>query len=137
MEQLKDRYFVRFYQKDAREPKLLPLASARTLFRVFIHFLAGKYSSLEIYREDYFSKRVCNVETNSVGVSTARRMTMRAKVLQSPFYDELANKFSEGLYDPEESGEYRGTEMTIAPFDEQQFEDAIELLSIINEEGSI
>jgi hypothetical protein len=137
MDKLKDRYFIRLYQKDDFKPQRLPLASARTLFRVFIHFIAGDYVSLEVYREDYLSKRVCNVKTNSAGISTAERITMRAKMFEYFPYDDIVNKFSEGLYDPEESGEYQSGVMKIAPFNEEQFENAIELLSIINEEGSI
>jgi len=137
MEKLKDRYFIRLYQEGSSEATRLPLASARTLLRVFIHFVSGSYSSLEVFREDYFGKRVCNVAQNSSGITTAVRTTMRQKVLNSPFYDDLANKFSEGLYDPEKNGVYENEVMTIKAFNQKQFDDVVELLAIINDEGSL
>lgn len=137
MEKLKDRYFIRLYEEGSSEATQLPLASARTLFRVFIHFVSGSYVSLEVFREDYFGKRVCNVAENASGITTAVRTSMRQKVLKSPIYDDLANKFSEGLYDPEDNGVYENEVMKIKAFNQKQFDDVVELLAIINDEGSL
>ena len=52
-------------------------------------------------------------------------------------YEQLTNQFQEGLYDPEKDGKYEVQEISISKFDKEQFENAIEILSIIQEEGSI
>lgn len=76
-------------------------------------------------------------QKNASGITTAVRTSMRQKVLKSPIYDDLANKFSEGLYDPEDNGVYENEVMKIKAFNQKQFDDVVELLAIINDEGSL
>lgn len=139
MQKLKDRYFIRYNtQKD--HGVRLPLANARTLLRVFVHFISGdEFLSLEIYREDYFSKGVSKMQRKNGVLTAGNKQTLRQKVLgeSASAYEQLTNQFQEGLYDPEKDGKYEVQEISISKFDKEQFENAIEILSIIQEEGSI
>ena len=132
MDKLKNRYFIRYYN-EVGEVIRMPLASRRTLMRVFMHFIIGNMSSLEIYREDYFNKKVFSKERIDGILVRGEGITMRAKTIGTASYDKLTTKFSEGLYNPEKGGVYSEGGMTIAPFTEEQFEDSIELLTMIQE----
>ena len=132
MDKLKDRYFIRYFN-DKGEVIRMPLASKRTLMRVFMHFIIGSMNSLEIYREDYFNKKVFSKERIDGILVRGEGITMRAKTLGTSIYDNLTTKFSEGLYNPEKGGVYSAEGLTISPFTEEQFENSIELLTMIQE----
>ena len=57
MDKLSNRYFIR-YNTEKHTNVRMPLCSAKTLLRVFIQFIIADFHSLEIYREDYFDKKV-------------------------------------------------------------------------------
>ena len=140
MQKLKDRYFIR-YNTNTEYNVRLPLVNARTLLRVFIHFVSGdEFLSLEIYREDYFSKGVSKLQRKDGVLTAGSKQTLRQKVLgadAATAFETLTHQFQEGLYDPEKNGKYEGTEASINKFSDEQFENAIELLTIIQNEGSI
>ena len=139
MDRLKDRYFIRYNTKSQQGVRL-PLCSARTLMRVFIHFVSDDdFHSLEIYQEDYFNKAVSKMERKNGTLTAGKRQTLRQKVLGPAAigFEQLTSQFQEGLYDPEKNGKYEGTEASINKFSDEQFENAIELLTIIQNEGSI
>jgi len=130
MDKLKDRYFIRYFTKDA-EPVRMPLASRKTLFRVFVHFLAGNMKSLEVFREDYFNKKVfANERLNGVLVR-GNGVSMRTKTIGTDIYDSYITRFSEGMFCPEKSGSYAFERVKIAPFTDEQFNNALEYLTLI------
>ncbi len=131
MDTLKDRYFVRF--GDQTEIHDLPLTSKRILLRVFIQFLIGDYHSLQIFREDYMDKKVFNKERKSGVLVRGNGITMRFKITNKERYDIFATQFREGLYDPETSGAHKGETLTIHPLTNEQFEDGIELFTMLHQ----
>ena len=138
MQTLKDRYFIRVYHKGKTLPERLPLANRQTLLRVFIHFLFGKINSLEIFNEDYFDKRVLEKERVNGKLIRKHGQTMRQKVIgyedeRGSTWDNLANQFREGLYDPESDLGYRGHAAVVERLNDTQFDDAIELFTLIQE----
>ena len=138
MDRLKDRYFIRYNTKQQQGVRL-PLCSARTLMRVFIHFISDDdFHSLEIYQEDYFNKPVSKMERKNGTLTAGKRQTLRQKVLgpSSIGFEHLTSQFQEGLYDPEEGDTYNGQEAVIQKFDEEQFGNAMEMFAIIQDEGS-
>ena len=52
MDKLKDRYFVLLQKSDGGTPVRLPLTNKRLMYRAFVQFLTGDFSSIEIYNED-------------------------------------------------------------------------------------
>ena len=131
MDTLKDRYFIRLGdQTDIHE---LPLTIKRILLRVLIQFLIGDYHSLQIFREDYMDKKVFNNERKDGVLVRANGVSMRSKITNKERYDKFATQFREGLYDPEESGSYKGETLTISPLSNDQFEDSIELLTMVHQ----
>ena len=56
MDSLKNRYFVRFIDKQSKEAKL-PLMKKRTVMRCFFQFLLGRYEYIEICNEAYLDRR--------------------------------------------------------------------------------
>ena len=138
MEKLKDRYFIRIKHKGTDAPERLPLANKQTLFRVFIHFLFGNIHSMEVWNEKYFDRKVVgNKERINGKLVRKDGATLRQKTIsfyeKDNTYDNLANQFREGLYDPESSAGYANEKSNIRVFDDQQFEDAIEALTLIQE----
>jgi len=134
MDTLKDRYFIRLgKQTDVHE---LPLTSKRILLRILVQFLVGDYHSLQIFREDYMDKKVFNKERKNGVLVRGEGTSMRSKITNKGHYDDFVTQFREGLYDPEKSGIYIGESLNISPLDSEQFEDSIELLTLVNE-GSL
>ena len=106
------------------------MCSARTLIRVFIHFVSDDdFHSLEIYREDYFNKAVSKMQRKNGTQLLVSEQTLRQKVLGESAigFEQLTSQFQEGLYDPEEGETYNGQEAVIQKFDEEQFGNAIEM----------
>jgi len=131
MDTLKDRYFIRLgEQTDIHD---LPLTSKRILLRILVHFLIGDYHSIQIFREDYMDKKVFNKERKNGVLVRGEGITMRSKITNKDRYDDLVPKFREGMYDPEKSGIYIGESLNITPLTSEQFENSIELLTLINE----
>jgi len=140
MDKLKDRYFIRLRHQGEELPERLPLANRETLFRVFIHFLFGKINSLEVWNEKYFDRKVMAKPERINGKLIRKNgITLRQKTLEggvsigSAVYDQLANQFREGLYDPESKDGYTNETSNISRFTEEQFDDAMELLTLIHE----
>jgi len=131
MDTLNDRYFVRLGK--STEIHDLPLASKRTLLRILIQFLIGDYHSVQIFREDYMDKKVFDKERIDGVLIRGEGLSMRTKFTNKQRYDKFATQFREGLYDPEESGAYKGETMTIPPLTDEQFESAVELLTLVNQ----
>ena len=138
MEKLKDRYFIRINHKGEDIPERLPLANKQTLFRVFVHFLFGNIHSMEVWNEKYFDRKVVGEKERINGKLVRKNgTTLRQKTI-TPYedyatYDQLVNQFREGLYDPESSSGYTNESSNIARFTDKQFEDAIELITLIQE----
>lgn len=135
MDKLSNRYFIR-YNNEKQTNVRMPLCSAKTLLRVFIQFLIADFHSLEIYREDYFDKKVFTKERKKGVLVRGQGISLRAKTIGDPHWDGLISKFREGLYDPEKNGTYNGNYNTITQFDEDGFESAIAVLATIQDEGS-
>ena len=133
MDKLKDRYFVLLQANDGGSPLRLPLTNKRIMYRCFIHFLTGNYSSIEIYKEEFLDKKVFNKERKNGVLVRGDGTSMRQKVAGSSAYDPLATKFREGLYDPIENGKYQGDGQCLSYLTEEQFEDSVELLTLIHE----
>ena len=138
METLKDRYFIRLYHEGKSIPERLPLANKQTLLRVFIHFLFGKINSLEVFNEEYFDKRVMENERVNGKLVRKHGQTMRQKVIgyeddRGATWDNFATRFREGLYDPETDMGYGGETSSVERLTDSQFEDAIELFTLIQE----
>ena len=140
MDKLKDRYFIRVKHKGRDIAERLPLANRQTLLRVFVHFLLGKINSIEVWNEEYFDRKVLGKKERINGKLVRKEgITMREKVINERtisggyIYNQLVNKFREGLYDPEGKSGYKNESSRVARFTETQFEDAIELFTIINE----
>lgn len=131
LDTLKDRYFVRLSeQTDIHD---LPLTSKRVLLRILVQFLIGDYHSIQIYREDYMDKKVFNNERKNGVLVRGEGITMRSKITKKNCYEPFVSQFREGLYDPEKSGIYIGESLSITPLTSKQFEDSIELLTLVNE----
>ena len=140
MDKLKDRYFIRVKHKGRDIAERLPLANRQTLLRIFVHFLLGKINSIEVWNEEYFDRKVMGKKERINGKLVRKEgMTMREKVINEAtisggyIYNQLANKFREGLYDPEGKSGYKNETSRVSRFTEDQFEDAIELFTLINE----
>ena len=81
MDRLKDRYFIRYNTKQQQGVRL-HLCSARTLMRVFIHFISDDdFHSLEIYQEDYFNKAVSKMERKNGTLTAGKRQRYAKKCL--------------------------------------------------------
>jgi len=140
MEKLKNRYFIRIKHKGDDIPERMPLANRQTLLRVFVHFLLGNMNSIEVWNEEYFDRKVMGKKERINGKLVRKEgTTMREKVLNGTsisggfIYNKLVNQFREGLFDPEAGNFYENEKSKIARFTEQQFEDAIELFTLIHE----
>jgi len=140
MEKLNSRYFVRIKHKGKDTAERLPLANRQTVLRVFVHFLLGNIHSMEVWNEEYFDRKVMGKKERINGKLVRKEgMTMREKVINEAtinggsLYNKLVNQFREGLFDPESSSCYENETSKIARFTEQQFEDAIELFTLIHE----
>jgi hypothetical protein len=134
MDTLKDRYFIRLNHKNSGgTPTRLPLTNKRLVFRAFIQFLTGDFASIEIFNEEWMDKKVFNKERKNGVLVRGDGVSMREKLLGSDCWDKMTNQFREGLYDPIENGEYKGEGQRVAYFDDDQFEDSIELLTLIHE----
>ena len=110
MDKLKDRYFIRVKHKGQDIAERLPLANRQTLLRVFVHFLLGKINSIEVWNEEYFDRKVLGKKERINGKLVRKEgITMREKVINEStisggyIYNQLANKFREGLYDQKEN----------------------------------
>ena len=133
MDKLKDRFFVVLNKNDGSTPTRLPLSNKRFIYRAFIHFLMGDYSSIQIFNEEYMDKKVFSKERKNGVLVRGEGISMRKKMLGSDCWDKPTQKFREGLYDPIENGKYKGGDLTITYFTDDQFEDSIELLTLIHE----
>ena len=140
MDKLKDRYFIRVKHKGRDIAERLPLANRQTLLRIFVHFLLGKINSIEVWNEEYFDRKVMGKKERINGKLVRKQgMTMREKVLNEGsifcggMYNQLVNQFREGLFDPEGKSGYTNETSSIQKLTEQQFEDAIELFTLIQE----
>ena len=137
MDSLKDRYFIRLNKEGKQIEQRLPLANKQTLLRTFIHFICGDYQSIEVWNEEYLDKKVMSNERINGKLVRKHGQVMRDKIFsnsaESVVYSQLANQFREGLYDPESSSCYSNETSIINRFDEEQFEDIIELLTHIQQ----
>ena len=135
MDKLNNRYFIR-YNTETETNIRMPLCSAKTLLRIFIQFFIADFHSLEIYREDYFDKKVFSKERKNGVLVRGNGISLRAKTTGDSHWDGLTTKFREGLYDPEDNGTYEGTNHIVKHLDEEEFESAIGVLAIIQDTGS-
>ena len=103
------------------------------MYRAFVQFLTGDFSSIEIYNEDFLDKKVFNKERKNGVLVRGDGISMRQKVLGLDCYDELARQFREGIYDPIENKEYKTEGQCVSYFTDDQFEDSVELLTLIHE----
>ena len=140
MEKLKNRYFIRIKNKGRDIAERLPLANRQTLLRTFVHFLLGNIHSIEVWNEEYFDRKVMGEKERINGKLVRKNgITMREKVINDStivggtMYNQLVNQFREGLYDPEGKSGYKNETSNISRFTEEQFEDAIELFTLIYE----
>ena len=140
MEKLNSRYFVRIKHKGKDTAERLPLANRQTVLRVFVHFLLGNIHSIEVWNEEYFDRKVMGEKERINGKLVRKNgITMREKVINDStivggtMYNQLVNQFREGLYDPEGKSGYKNETSNISRFTEEQFEDAIELFTLIYE----
>lgn len=133
MDKLKDRYFVLLQKSDGGTPVRLPLTNKRLMYRAFIQFLMGDFSSIEIYNEDFLDKKVFNKERKNGVLVRGDGISLRQKVVGLDCYDELARQFREGIYDPIEHTGYKTEGQCVLYFDDDQFEDSVELLTLIHE----
>ena len=133
MDKLTDRYFVLLQKDDGGAPVRLPLTNKRFMYRAFIHFLTGDFSSVQIYKEDFLDKKVFNKERKNGVLVRGDGISMRQKVVGHSIYDDLATQFREGIYDPIENGKYKAEGQCVSYFDDDQFEDSVELLTLIHE----
>ena len=134
MDTLKDRYFIRLtHRNGGGTPTHLPLTNKRLVFRAFIQFLTGDYASIEIFNEEWMDKKVFNKERKNGVLVRGDGVSMRQKLLGVDCWDKMTNKFREGLYDPIENGKYNAEGQCVSYFDDDQFEDSIELLTLIHE----
>ena len=78
-------------------------------------------------------KKVFNNERKNGVLVRGEGITMRSKITKKNCYEPFVSQFREGLYDPEKSGIYIGESLSITPLTSKQFEDSIELLTLVNE----
>ena len=86
MDALKDRFFILVRHKGQDIPERLPLASRRTLFRVFIHLLMGDINSCQVWNEEFFDRKVVG-EKERINGKLIRKsgITLRHKTIDRPY----------------------------------------------------
>lgn len=133
MDKITDRYFVLLQKDDGSAPLRFPLTNKRFMYRTFIHYLMGDFSSIQIFKEEYMDKKVLKKERKNGVLVRGNGVSMREKVVGFDHYDKLATQFREGIYDPIENGKYQAEGQCCSYFTDEQFENTIELLTLIHE----
>ena len=134
MDSLKNRYFVRFIDKQSKEAKL-PLMKKRTVMRCFFQFLLGRYEYIEICNEAYLDRRQSSTKRDKNGTLVRGFSGTVRQNWYGISHDQKVNQFKEGLYDPENSKGYKGKEeVGISPFNEGQLDDIMTAIEMINDD---